>query len=178
MKRIQKFFKLLPDQTVYDRLNSPVGELILFASNKGLHHVFWEHEAQLEAFQMGIQSFKQDADHPIIVKAKTQLTEYFKGKRQVFDIPLCLHGTDFQLSVWQELRNIPYGKTISYAEQARRLGDKNKARAVGLANGLNPVSIIVPCHRVIGSNGSLTGFGGGLDNKAKLLEIERGKENK
>ncbi|WP_440617591.1 methylated-DNA--[protein]-cysteine S-methyltransferase [Cysteiniphilum sp. 6C5] len=174
MKRIQKLLVLLPDQTVYDRVSSPVGELILFASDKGLHHVFWEHEAQSEDFQISIQAFKQDADHPVIVKAKTQLSEYFEGKRQVFDIPLCPHGTDFQLSVWQELRQIPYGETISYGEQARRLGDKNKARAVGLANGLNPISIIVPCHRVIGSNGSLTGFGGGLDNKAKLLEIEKG----
>ena len=175
MKRIQNFFKHLPDQTVYDRLNSPVGELVLFASSNGLHRVFWEHEAQSEDFKRNMQLFKQDADHPIIIKAKTQLIEYFKGKRQMFDIPLGLYGTDFQLSVWQELRHIPYGETISYGEQARRLGDKNKARAVGLANGLNPISIIVPCHRVIGSNGSLTGFGGGLDNKVRLLAIESRK---
>ena len=92
-----------------------------------------------------------------------------------FDIPLCGHGTPFQKQVWKELSKIPYGQTISYGEQAKRLGDKNKARAVGLANGCNPISIIVPCHRVIGCKGHLTGFAGGLESKKYLIDLERNK---
>jgi methylated-DNA-[protein]-cysteine S-methyltransferase len=103
-----------------------------------------------------------------------QLQEYFAGNRRDFDLPLDPVGTEFQQQVWHVLRTIPYGETISYGEQARRLGDVNKSRAVGAANGRNPISIIVPCHRVVGSTGKLTGFAGGLDTKAWLLQHERG----
>jgi methylated-DNA-[protein]-cysteine S-methyltransferase len=109
----------------------------------------------------------------IIVQTKKQLTEYFQGKRKFFDVPLAPHGTDFQMKAWQQLLKIPYASTISYAEQAEKMGNKNKARAVGRANGSNPISIIIPCHRVIGSNGHLVGFGGGLDKKAYLLALEK-----
>lgn len=101
-----------------------------------------------------------------------QLRAYFGGKLKEFDVPLVLLGTDFQVRVWQALRSIPYGETISYLELAKRIGNAKAVRAVGLANGANPIPIIVPCHRVIGSNGNLTGFGGGLENKAKLLALE------
>ena len=108
----------------------------------------------------------------ILVKTCAQLTEYFAGTRTTFDLPLEFSGTDFQLQVWQMLRAIPYGTTTSYGELARRLGDPTASRAVGAANGQNPIPVIVPCHRVIGANGDLTGFGGGLDRKRWLLEHE------
>jgi len=111
---------------------------------------------------------------PLIKKAAAQLEEYFSGKRKTFDLPLSPHGTTFQLKVWNELRKIPYGKTRSYGEIAVKAGNPKASRAVGMANNRNPIVIIIPCHRVIGSNGSLTGFGGGLDLKQKLLELERG----
>ncbi|MFZ9630225.1 MAG: methylated-DNA--[protein]-cysteine S-methyltransferase, partial [Ilumatobacteraceae bacterium] len=113
------------------------------------------------------------AAHGIAGRAVVQLGEYFDGRRREFDVPLDPHGTDFQLAVWRVLRTIPYGTTMTYGEQARALGDANKARAVGAANGRNPISVIVPCHRVVGGNGSLTGFAGGLDAKSWLLAHER-----
>lgn len=110
----------------------------------------------------------------LIKETKRQLDEYFAGKRKEFDIPTRLEGTEFQKSVWEELRKIPYGKTVTYKDIAEAVGCAKGFRAVGLANNRNPISIIYPCHRVIGSNGSLTGYGGGLDVKEKLLELERG----
>jgi methylated-DNA-[protein]-cysteine S-methyltransferase len=107
-----------------------------------------------------------------IKKVFSQLKEYFSRQRKIFDLPLELSGTDFQKKVWNALTKIPYGKTITYGELANRLGDKNYMRAVAAANGLNPIPIIIPCHRVIGSDGNLTGYGGGLDVKQKLLELE------
>jgi methylated-DNA-[protein]-cysteine S-methyltransferase len=105
--------------------------------------------------------------------AKTELDAYFAGKLRVFHVPLSLRGTPFQLAVWQVLREIPYGMTISYSELARRVGRPNSARAAGQANGCNPMAIVIPCHRVIGSNSSLTGYGGGLQRKGALLKLER-----
>ena len=132
----------------------------------------WENEADTDECRYVLECHQKNSNHPMIVKTKAQLKEYFSGKRKTFDIELCIEGTPCQKQVWQELSKIPYGQTISYGEQAQRLGDKNKARAVGLANGRNPVSIIVPCHRVIGNGGHLTGFGGGLKNKELLLSLE------
>lgn len=111
--------------------------------------------------------------HPVLDVAERQLGEYFAGERTEFDLPLAPHGTAFQLDAWNLLRSIPFGRTISYGEQAARLGDVNKARAVGAANGQNPIPIVLPCHRVVGSTGKLTGFGGGLPTKAWLLEHEQ-----
>jgi methylated-DNA-[protein]-cysteine S-methyltransferase len=105
-------------------------------------------------------------------EAKKQLTEYFEGRRRKFDLDLAPEGTAFQLAAWRQLRKIPYGRTISYGEQAKRMGSPKASRAVGAANGRNPISIIVPCHRVIGADGRLTGFGGGIGLKRKLLELE------
>ncbi len=110
----------------------------------------------------------------LIKETKRQLDEYFAGKRKEFDIPTRLEGTEFQKRVWEELRKITYGKTVTYKDIAEAVGCPKGFRAVGLANNRNPISIIYPCHRVIGSNGSLTGYGGGLDVKEKLLELERG----
>ena len=117
-------------------------------------------------------NYIENQEKNIIKTAEQQLKEYFEGKRKVFNLPLEISGTEFQKKVYDELLKIPYGKTISYKELARRVGNENASRAVGGAVGKNPISIIVPCHRVIGSDGSLTGFGGGLPMKKKLLELE------
>ena len=159
-------FKNLPIEAAYDEMDSPVGVLTIITSSQGLHAILWQHEKITD-------NFTRSSTEKTIVKTKQQLAEYFDGKRKTFDLTLVLGGTDFQIQVWQQLLKIPYGETISYGEQAKRIGDKNKARAVGMANGQNPISIVVPCHRVIGANGTLTGFGGGLDNKAYLLDLER-----
>jgi methylated-DNA-[protein]-cysteine S-methyltransferase len=152
---------------------SPVGDLTLFGGEAGLRAVLWHGErADRAALGDDTTPATPDTMPPVLQQAATQLNEYFAGDRQVFDLPLDPVGTPFQLQAWLALRSIAYGETISYGEQARRLGDPNKARAVGAANGRNPLSIIVPCHRVVGSNGKLTGFAGGLDAKAWLLQHE------
>ena len=115
--------------------------------------------------------------NPIIEQCKSQLLEYFAGSRKVFSLPLDLQGTDFQISVWRELMKIPFGDMITYSKLAYRLGDIKKIRAVGMANGKNPIGIIIPCHRVVGRNGQLVGFGGGLWRKKWLLEFESGRLN-
>lgn len=147
--------------TVYSKtIPSPVGALTLTASDKGLQRL---------EFKGG----RHNDDHPVLKKAVRQLEEYFAGKRRAFDVPLDPQGTPFQLKAWRELSKIPYGATISYGEQAKRIGDVRKARPIGQANGKNPISIIVPCHRVIGASGKLTGYGGGLRHKQFLLDLER-----
>ena len=118
------------------------------------------------------RAFRIPSKDPKVVNVFHQLKEYFNRTRKEFDLPLEIVGTDFQKSVWNELTKIPYGETISYVELAERMGDKNKMRAVAAANGANPIPIIIPCHRVIGADGSLTGYGGGLNVKRKLLELE------
>jgi methylated-DNA-[protein]-cysteine S-methyltransferase len=115
----------------------------------------------------------EKAETPLIKKAAVQLDEYFNGKRKVFNLPLKLNGTDFQIDVWKALQNIPFGETRSYGEIARVIGKPKASRAVGMANNRNPIVIIVPCHRVIGHDGSLTGFGGGIELKKRLLELEQ-----
>lgn len=165
--------KDLPENATYDEMNSPVGKLTIITSSQGLHAVLWENDRANPTIEKIINGLKRSANEPTIVRTKLQLTEYFQGKRKVFDLPLVLNGTNFQIKVWKQLINIGYAMTISYAEQAEKIGDKNKARAVGTANGFNPISIIIPCHRVIGSNGHLTGFAGGLQTKAFLLQLEK-----
>jgi methylated-DNA-[protein]-cysteine S-methyltransferase len=161
---------------------SPVGVLTLVAGNSGLRYVLWEGETRTilrDSARRDDASVGDDdpaaaaGREQLLSDAVTQLDEYFAGERIVFDVALDPLGTTFQRSVWDVLRTIPYGATMSYGEQARKLGDPNKARAVGAANGRNPLSIVVPCHRVVGSNGTLTGFAGGLDAKAWLLDHER-----
>ncbi len=164
---------LLPQNCVYDEMDSPVGILTIAASENGLCAILWDHDLNNDPSLQFIHNLKKSVTDKTIINTKQQLKEYFAGLRKVFDLPLVINGTPFQNLAWHELLKIPYANTISYGEQAKRLGDKNKARAVGMANGLNPISIVVPCHRVIGSNGSLTGFGGGLDRKEFLLQLEK-----
>lgn len=149
---------------------SPVGPLVIFADDSGLRAVLWPGEG-FDSF--GLDEAHEDDTHPVLLETRRQLDEYFAGSRQTFDLPLAPQGTEFQHSAWRVLRGIPFGATISYGEQARRLGDPNKARAVGAANGRNPIPIIVPCHRVIGATGHLTGFAAGVDTKAWLLDHEQ-----
>ena len=152
-------------------IETPIGELTVVASDRGLRAVLWPGETDARV-PLGDCELRTDS-HPIVDQAVRELREYLAGERHAFDVPLDPVGTPFQQSAWQVLRGIPYGQTISYGEQARRLGDVRKARAVGAANGRNPISIIVPCHRVVGSTGKLTGFAAGLDVKAWLLQHER-----
>jgi len=170
-KRLKYIETLSPDLN-YTDIPSPVGELTLIACDKKLHMILWDNERQTEAAEKALMHFSKHLNNPIFQKTQQQLNEYFTGKRKFFDLDLALHGTAFQKKSWHALQQIPFGKTISYGEQAAILGDKNKARAVGMANGLNPISIIIPCHRVIGANGKLTGFAGGCDKKAYLLQLE------
>ena len=155
----------------YKPMPSPVGELTLVASDKGLAAILWEND---RPGRVTLAPQRAAADHPILVEAERQLTAYFAGERDTFDLPLDFHGTDFQKSVWHALLTIPFGETRSYGAIARQIGRPSASRAVGAANGRNPISIVAPCHRVIGSNGALTGFAGGLAAKELLLRIERG----
>ena len=150
--------------TNYTYMESPVGQLLLAGDDDGLQRVGFVKQAEtLPDAQPG----------SLLRNAVEQLKAYFAGDLRKFDLPLRMQGTPFQLAVWRALQDIPYGETISYGEMARRLGNPKGSRAVGLANGSNPIAIVVPCHRVIGSSGKLTGYGGGLNNKETLLALER-----
>lgn len=155
-------------------MDSPVGRLKLVADESSLVAVLWPNDGPS---RVKLDVTCEDLRHPILRDAERQLTEYFKGERTAFELPLSLRGTVFQQRVWQELLRIPYGQTRSYGRLAVALGNRSASRAVGLANRKNPVSIIVPCHRVIGASGKLTGFAGGLKTKAKLLELEGATSN-
>jgi methylated-DNA-[protein]-cysteine S-methyltransferase len=150
-------------------MNSPVGKLTLIANPSALVGVLWERESTHRS-TLGAQ--KLDPHHPVLAEAERQLSEYFAGKRTQFELPLDPRGTEFQKKVWRTLQQIPFGKTKSYAEIAKSIGASRASRAVGAANGKNPLPIVVPCHRVIGASGALTGFGGGLETKARLLALE------
>src|SRR3569833_1547159 len=153
----------------YDNLSTPIGRLRMVADEQGLREDWFESgRHQREPAPSWTHS------PPALAFARVQLEEYFAGARQVFELPLHPLGTPFQLTVWQELARIPYGATISYGELARRIGQPQAMRAVGAANGRNPLPIVLPCHRVIGADGSLTGFGGGLPTKRFLLAMEEG----
>jgi len=151
-------------------VDSPIGRLYLVATDAGLTDLLFVDEMNI------------DPDNPpgggeadrIVRETEQQLSEYFSGKRREFNIPLAPAGTEFQLATWRGLQTIAFGETISYADLARRIDRPRAVRAVGAANGANPISIIVPCHRVIGADGSLTGYGGGLHRKKRLLELEQG----
>ena len=153
-------------------LRSPVGELTLVASANGLAAILWEND---RPGRVKLNIVAQDDNHPVLRETERQLNQYFAGTRTHFDLPLDFAGTDFQKKVWAALLTIPFGETRSYAQIAAQVGSPKAVRAVGAANGRNPISIVAPCHRVIGSNGTLTGFAGGLDAKRVLLALE-GKE--
>ena len=157
-------------------LDSPVGLLRATADDEALHTLTFEEASTRAADAARTYAALDgavDGSNTILDRLAAQLDEYFAGTRRDFDLPLHPSGTAFQLATWEVLRTIPYGSTISYGEQARRLGDIRKSRAVGAANGRNPISIVVPCHRVVSGTGDLTGFGGGIENKAWLLAHER-----
>ena len=149
---------------------SPVGLLKLVAHETALVAVLWENE---NPKRVRLAELVEQADHPVLLETQKQLTEYFAGKRQQFDLPLDFAGTEFQHKVWQALLSIPFGETRSYRDIAEQIGNVKAVRAVGAANGKNPISIIAPCHRVVGTNGKLVGFAGGLDNKDILLRLEK-----
>ncbi len=148
---------------------SPVGRLTLVASETGLRAVLWEKD---RPGRVPLGDVAERASHPVLESAKSQLAAYFAGELREFEVPLDAVGTPFQMRVWAALRSIPFGETRSYGAIAAQLGDTKAVRAVGAANGRNPISIIVPCHRVIGASGSLTGFAGGLKAKSALLALE------
>jgi methylated-DNA-[protein]-cysteine S-methyltransferase len=154
---------------LYTTVDSPIGELLLVGDGASLHHL---------SMQGGRHPLRVDLtwtrDDRAFTDVARQLEEYFTGARHTFDVPLSLAGNPFEQRVWAELLAIPYGETASYGEIARRVGNPGAARAVGLANGRNPVAVIVPCHRVIGADRTLTGYGGGLERKRLLLDLESG----
>ena len=148
---------------------SPVGELKLVANGSRLAAILWEND---KPNRVKLGPMTEAADNPILVRAVKQLQEYFAGTRNQFDLELDFAGTDFQKKVWQALLTIPFGETRSYSQIAEQIGNPSAVRAVGAANGKNPISIVAPCHRVIGASGKLTGFAGGLEAKERLLTLE------
>jgi methylated-DNA-[protein]-cysteine S-methyltransferase len=154
---------------VYKIVPSPVGKLKLVASNDGLAAILWEND---RPGRVRLNIVGEDSSHPVLLETERQLKDYFAGRRKAFDLKLDFAGTDFQKKVWAALLTIPFGETRTYADIARQIGHPAAMRAVGAANGRNPISIVAPCHRVIGANGELTGFAGGLAAKAFLLRLE------
>lgn len=156
----------------YKMMHSPVGELKLVATEQGLAAVLWEND---DPKRVRFRPQLEDTQNTTLLEAERQLREYFSGHRQQFSLSLDFIGTEFQKQVWAALITIPFGETRSYGEIAQQIGNPTAVRAVGAANGRNPLSIIAPCHRVIGANGKLTGFAGGLTTKAFLLRLEGGQ---
>jgi len=152
-------------------VDSPVGPLRLVASEAGLAAILWKDDSPR---RVPLGNVEEDQTNPILLETERQLGEYFAGRRKVFALNLDFPGTDFQRRVWAALLTIPHGQTRSYGEIARQIGSPAAVRAVGAANGKNPISIVVPCHRVLGSSGKLTGFAGGLQAKSRLLALEAG----
>jgi methylated-DNA-[protein]-cysteine S-methyltransferase len=155
----------------YDLYESPNGEMLLVANDAGLAGVYFDGQKYLPQVE---QDWRRDARHAPLRQAKRELTEYFGGERTRFETALAPEGTPFQQAVWKAISAVGFGKTITYSELALHAGFPGSARAAGAATGRNPISIIVPCHRIVGSNGSLTGYAGGLDRKRALLALESG----
>ena len=156
----------------YSNINSPLGELMLVADDSALTGLYF---AGCDHVPAVIDDWTLDAQHPVLQQTSKQLHQYFAGKRTSFSIPMRFTGTDFQKRVWAEIARIPYGKTISYTHLAERAGTPHAIRAAGTTTGRNPVSIVIPCHRVVGKDGGMCGFAGGLQRKQHLLELERSK---
>ncbi len=155
---------------VFKTMQSPVGKLKLVASDNGLVAILWEND---KPHRVRLSELVASDHHPVLIETERRLAEYFAGNRKTFSVALDMRGTHFQRDVWEALLAIPFGETRSYGQLAKQLGNPDATRAVGAANGRNPISIIVPCHRVIGSSGKLTGFAGGLEVKAHLLNLEK-----
>ncbi len=154
----------------YTTVDSPIGELLLLGDEHAVRGLYMQDGRR----PTRIAPSWEPSPAPF-TDVQRQLSEYFDGRRRAFDLPLVMDGSPFERKVWQALQDIPYGETVSYGEIARRVGRPSAARAVGLANGRNPIAVIVPCHRVIGADGTLTGYGGGLERKRVLLELESGQ---
>ena len=151
-------------------MDSPVGRLTLIASQSKLTGIIWDHD---DPGRLRTENIGEDDHDLVLLKAEQQLKEYFNKERKSFSLDLDFNGTAFQKKVWNALLTIPFGETRTYGEIARQIGSPNSSRAVGAASGKNPISIVAPCHRVIGASGKLVGFGGGLENKALLLDLEK-----
>jgi methylated-DNA-[protein]-cysteine S-methyltransferase len=163
---------VIPDQQYFSGLfTAPFGVLNVVTSDLGVRYVIFENDAHPKP--LDALNLQHDDSHDVMREVLSQLNEYFSGKRREFELPLDLHGTEFQVAAWKSLARIPFGRTSSYGEQAASIGRPTAVRAIGGANGRNPVAVILPCHRVIGANGSLTGFGGGLEVKKWLLQHEQ-----
>ncbi len=158
------------DALYLKEIATPVGNLRIVVTDAAVVAILWEKE---RTGRVKLARATPRPNHPLLREAERQLREYFTGRRTEFDLPLAPEGTAFQKRAWKALRRIPFGETRSYADQAKRIGSPKACRAVGAANGRNPISIVVPCHRVIGSDGSLTGFAGGENVKRTLLELEK-----
>lgn len=158
------------------QLDSPIGRLRLVATDQGLSHLLFDQQVGEDLESDGDEA--EADDHPVLAAATAQLAEYFAGRRQEFDIPLDLTGTEFQRAAWSALASVPFGETRSYRQQAEAIGRPKAVRAIGAANGRNPVPIVLPCHRIVGSDGSLTGYGGGLPIKEFLLSHEQAQSQK
>lgn len=156
----------------YKTTKTPAGRLKLVASDRGLAAILWEND---DPKRVRLSPLAENKNHPVLLETERQLNDYFAGKLEKFSLKFDFAGTEFQKEVWEALATIPFGETRSYAQIAQQIGRPKAVRAVGAANGKNPISIIVPCHRVIGSNGKLTGFAGGLETKAALLKLESEK---
>ena len=159
-------------KTKYTLINSPIGELLISADGESVKEIRFENRLKKERRAIDALLSGTGVRGGLVAEARRQLIAYFRGKLRKFDLPLSPEGTPFQRRVWEALREIPYGETVSYGELARRIGNPKASRAVGAANGRNPIPIVIPCHRVIGADGTLTGFGGGLEIKESLLEHE------
>ena len=159
----------------YQALDTPIGRLLVAASSRGLCRIGFPSESASDRaawFHRHFSAVPEEGVEGSLARAMEQLGKYFEGQEEAFDVPLDLRGTPFQIQVWRQLLEVPYGATVSYGEVARAIGNPRASQAVGSAVGKNPVPIVVPCHRVIGHNGSLVGFGGGLPTKEKLLKLE------
>jgi O-6-methylguanine DNA methyltransferase len=159
----------------YRALDTPIGKLLVAASSRGICRICFPSESASDRaawFDRHVSQAPQEGADGFLVEVKEQLIRYFEDRGETFDVPLDLRGTPFQVQVWRQLLEIPYGGTVSYGDIARAIGNPRASQAVGAAVGKNPVPIVVPCHRVIGHDGSLVGFGGGLPTKEKLLELE------
>jgi methylated-DNA-[protein]-cysteine S-methyltransferase len=158
------------ERFVCKRVDSPIGGLVLVGNDDGLAAIVWAHD---NPRRVPLNIVGEDERYPVLVETARQLEEYFAGTRRVFDVKLNFIGTKFQNRVWSALLRIPFGETRSYGQLARELGNPRATRAVGAANGRNPIAIIAPCHRVVGATGALTGFAGGLEAKGTLLTLEK-----
>src|SRR5579863_3389204 len=152
----------------FSTIKSPIGELLLVADDSALTGIYF---VGCDHIPTASKGWKRNAQHPVLRQAAAQLEEYFAGKRKTFSLPLRLSGTEFQQKVWEQIARIPHGETINYSELARRAGAPEAVRAAGTSTGRNPVAVIVPCHRVVGKDGTLCGFAGGLDRKRHLLAL-------